>query len=66
MAITEATVKIHVKQILRKTRMQNRTQVAIWAMNNGLSAAVTNGVQPPPPLLPAAAPASEILARGQE
>jgi two-component system nitrate/nitrite response regulator NarL len=33
--ITEATVKVHVKAILRKIRVQNRTQAAIWAMNNG-------------------------------
>jgi two-component system, NarL family, nitrate/nitrite response regulator NarL len=32
--ITEATVKVHVKAILRKTRVHNRTQAAIWAMNN--------------------------------
>jgi two-component system nitrate/nitrite response regulator NarL len=31
MEITEATVKVHVKAILRKTRMKNRTQVAMWA-----------------------------------
>jgi two-component system, NarL family, nitrate/nitrite response regulator NarL len=30
--ITEATVKVHVKAILRKIRVQNRTQAAIWAM----------------------------------
>ena len=35
MDITEATVKVHVKAILRKIRVQNRTQAAIWAMNNG-------------------------------
>jgi two-component system, NarL family, nitrate/nitrite response regulator NarL len=33
--ITEATVKVHVKAILRKVRVSNRTQAAIWAMNNG-------------------------------
>jgi two-component system, NarL family, nitrate/nitrite response regulator NarL len=31
--ITEATVKVHVKAILRKIRVHNRTQAAIWAMN---------------------------------
>jgi two-component system, NarL family, nitrate/nitrite response regulator NarL len=29
--ITEATVKVHVKAILRKLRAKNRTQAAIWA-----------------------------------
>ncbi|MBO4227698.1 response regulator transcription factor [Bradyrhizobium neotropicale] len=33
--IAESTVKVHVKAILRKIRVQNRTQAAIWAMNNG-------------------------------
>jgi len=32
--IAEATVKVHVKAILRKIRLSNRTQAAIWAMNN--------------------------------
>jgi DNA-binding NarL/FixJ family response regulator len=32
--IAVATVKVHVKTILRKIRAQNRTQAAIWAMNN--------------------------------
>src|SRR5258705_8742157 len=32
--ITEATVKVNVKAILRKIRVQNRTQAAIWGMNN--------------------------------
>ena len=30
--IAEATVKVHVKAILRKTRVQNRTQAAMWAV----------------------------------
>jgi two-component system, NarL family, nitrate/nitrite response regulator NarL len=34
--ITEATVKVHLKSILRKISVQNRTQAAIWAVNNGL------------------------------
>jgi two-component system nitrate/nitrite response regulator NarL len=35
MAIAEATVKVHVKAILRKIRVHNRTQAAIWAMSTG-------------------------------
>lgn len=35
MAIAEATVKVHVKAILRKIRVSNRTQAAVWAMNHG-------------------------------
>jgi two-component system, NarL family, nitrate/nitrite response regulator NarL len=34
--IAEATVKVHVKSILFKIGVFNRTQAAIWAMNNGL------------------------------
>ena len=34
MVITELTVKVHMKAILRKLRLQNRTQAAIWARNN--------------------------------
>jgi len=34
--ISEATVKVHVKAILRKLRVQNRTQAAIWAVNRGI------------------------------
>jgi two-component system nitrate/nitrite response regulator NarL len=34
--ITEATVKVHLKSLLRKINASNRTQAAIWAMNNGM------------------------------
>ncbi len=33
-SIAEATVKVHIKAILRKIRVHNRTQAAIWAINN--------------------------------
>jgi two-component system, NarL family, nitrate/nitrite response regulator NarL len=33
--ISEATVKVHIKAILRKTRAPNRTQAAIWAVESG-------------------------------
>jgi two-component system, NarL family, nitrate/nitrite response regulator NarL len=36
--IAEATVKVHMKSILRKIRVANRTQAAIWAMENGYAA----------------------------
>ena len=32
--VTEATVKAHMKAILRKIRVANRTQAAIWAVRN--------------------------------
>jgi two-component system nitrate/nitrite response regulator NarL len=33
-SIAEATVKVHVKAILRKIRVENRTQAAIWAIEH--------------------------------
>lgn len=35
--VCEATVKVHVKAILRKLNVRNRTQAAIWASSRGLS-----------------------------
>jgi two-component system nitrate/nitrite response regulator NarL len=37
LGITEATVKVHLKALLRKIKVANRTQAAIWAANNGIS-----------------------------
>ncbi len=39
LGITEATVKVHLKSLLRKINAVNRTQAAIWAMNNGIGQA---------------------------
>lgn len=44
--ISEATVKVHLKSILKKLRVANRTQAAIWALQNGLYT--------PPPVIGAA------------
>lgn len=43
--ISAATVKVHLKAILRKTKAKNRTQAAIWAIERGLrnSALKENG-----------------------
>lgn len=35
--ITEATVKVHLKGVMKKISAANRTQAAIWALNNGLA-----------------------------
>ena len=35
--VCEATVKVHVKAILRKLSVSNRTQAAIWASSHGYS-----------------------------
>jgi two-component system, NarL family, nitrate/nitrite response regulator NarL len=37
--IAEATVKVHVKRILRKINATNRTQAALWAVARGVSPA---------------------------
>ncbi|CAO3439159.1 LuxR C-terminal-related transcriptional regulator [Azospirillum doebereinerae] len=37
LGITEATVKVHLKGLLRKVSATNRTQAAIWGLNNGFS-----------------------------
>jgi len=41
-SIAEATVKVHVKAILRKIRVHNRTQAAIWGMSHDLFPGETN------------------------
>lgn len=44
LGITESTVKGHLKVLLTKIKVDNRTQAAIWAMRNGLiSEAMTVG-----------------------
>jgi len=37
--IAHATVKVHVKALLRKIGAINRTQAALWALNNGFATA---------------------------
>jgi two-component system nitrate/nitrite response regulator NarL len=34
--LCESTIKVHLKAILRKTKTHNRTQAAIWAIEQGL------------------------------
>ena len=45
--IAETTVKVHVKAILRKIRVRNRTRAAIWAMNQSLYIGPDNCVAAP-------------------
>ena len=45
--IAEATVKVHVKGLLRKMQVSNRTQAAICALNH-MHAPVETGVQTTP------------------
>ncbi len=36
LGITEATVKVHLKNLLKKINVVNRTQAAVWAIKNGI------------------------------
>ena len=40
LGITEATVKVHLKSMLRKLSVTNRTQAAIWAQQNGFGVGI--------------------------
>lgn len=42
LSITEATVKVHLKSLLRKIDATNRTQAAIWGLNNGFAEGGSN------------------------
>ena len=41
--VSEATIKVHVKAILRKLKVANRTQAALWATSHDLATARTLG-----------------------
>jgi two-component system nitrate/nitrite response regulator NarL len=41
--VTDATIKVHMKSILRKIRVENRTQAAIWALEQGYGADSSRG-----------------------
>jgi Response regulator containing a CheY-like receiver domain and an HTH DNA-binding domain len=43
--ITEATVKVHLKSLLRKINASNRTQAAIWALENGFGNKVEEALE---------------------
>jgi two-component system, NarL family, nitrate/nitrite response regulator NarL len=40
--ITEATTKVHVKAIMRKLNVANRTQAAVWAVRNGFDRSIAH------------------------
>lgn len=48
LSITEATVKVHIKAILRKLNVLNRTQAAMWAVAHNITE------MPPPTAAPSA------------
>jgi len=59
LAISEATVKVHVKGLMRKIRASNRTQAAIWAMNHYFTEPVSGASQQRPAVRPAFGDAPE-------
>ncbi|WP_119461254.1 response regulator transcription factor [Rhodospirillaceae bacterium SYSU D60014] len=42
LGITEGTVKVHLKSLMKKIAASNRTQAALWARNNGIAGPVEN------------------------
>ena len=44
LAVSEATIKVHVKAILRKLDVVNRTQAAIWARSRGMTGSMVYAV----------------------
>ena len=59
LSIADATVKVHIKAILRKLRVRNRTQAAIWAVSRGLAGEAPVNAAPmlrPQPPFPGALP----------
>ena len=58
LGIADATVKVHIKAILRKLRVQNRTQAAIWAANRGLT---LSSAKAPPELVAAPARTEALM-----
>ena len=42
LGVAETTVKVHVKSLLRKLKAANRTQAAIWAINNSQLCSLDN------------------------
>jgi two-component system, NarL family, nitrate/nitrite response regulator NarL len=48
--VTDATIKVHMKSILRKIRVANRTQAAIWALEQGYGVDANRRSPAPRPL----------------
>jgi two-component system nitrate/nitrite response regulator NarL len=65
LAISEATAKVHVKSILRKIRVHNRTQAAIWAISAAPLMSAKDDISPEHVTEAAAAPARKRASFGQ-
>jgi two-component system nitrate/nitrite response regulator NarL len=44
LAISEGTVKVHLKSLMKKIAAANRTQAALWARNNGIGDSLSHFV----------------------
>jgi two-component system nitrate/nitrite response regulator NarL len=44
--IAEGTVKVHMKRLLRRIGVKNRTQAAIWALNNHFALSASEKGEP--------------------
>lgn len=65
--IAEATVKVHIKGLLRKINVSNRTQAAIWALNQSVSIGQARHdaappFEPAPAIPPDEPPLSDMIA----
>jgi two-component system, NarL family, nitrate/nitrite response regulator NarL len=65
LAISEATAKVHVKSILRKIRVHNRTQAAIWAISAPPLSSAQDDISPEQVTEAEAAPARKRDSFGQ-
>lgn len=65
LGISEATAKVHVKSILRKIRVHNRTQAAIWAISAAPLMLAKDDISPEQVTEAAAAPARKRDSFGQ-
>jgi two-component system nitrate/nitrite response regulator NarL len=65
LAISEATAKVHVKSVLRKIRVHNRTQAAIWATSAAPLTSANDDISPEQVTEAAAAPARKLGSFGQ-
>jgi len=51
-SLSEATIKVHLKSVLRKIGKHNRTQAAIWAIEHGLRDSLSEHISDAPGLAP--------------
>ncbi len=61
LAMSENTVRVHVRSLMQKLDADNRTQLAVYALRSGLGAGAADGLRPrAPTLLPKDASAFEM------